>query len=175
MQIGQKGPDFRGLLDVSGKKYGLSDLAGKKIVVVIFSCNHCPTVVAYEDRMVQIQRDYAGKGVGLVAINPNDDRKYPEDSYQEMVKRARAKGFNFPYLRDETQEVARSYGAQRTPEVYVLDSERRLRYHGRIDDSVNDPKSVKSHDLRKTLDALLAGKEVTAAETAAVGCTIKWK
>ena len=175
MQIGQKGPDFRGLLDVGGKKYSLSDFAAKKIVVVIFSCNHCPTVVAYEDRMVQIQRDYAGKGVGLVAINPNDDKKYPDDSYQEMVKRARAKGFTFPYLRDETQEVARSYGAQRTPEVYVLDSERRLRYHGRIDDNVNDAKSVKSHDLRKALDALLAGKEVPVAETAAVGCTIKWK
>jgi len=175
MQIGQKTPDFRGLVDVSGKKYGLSDFAGKKIVVVIFSCNHCPTVVAYEDRMVQIQRDYAGKGVGLVAINPNDDKKYPEDSYQEMVKRAKAKGFNFPYLRDESQEVARSYGAQRTPEVYVLDSERRLRYHGRIDDNVNDARSVKSHDLKKVLDALLAGKEVPVAETAAVGCTIKWK
>ncbi len=175
MQIGQKGPNFRGLLDVSGRKYGLSDFSAKKIVVVIFSCNHCPTVVAYEDRMVQIQRDYAGKGVGLVAINPNDDKKYPEDSYQEMVKRARAKGFNFPYLRDEAQEVARSYGAQRTPEVYVLDSERRLRYHGRIDDNVNDAKSVKSHDLRKALDALLAGKEVPVAETTAVGCTIKWR
>ena len=143
--------------------------------MVVVSCNHCPTVVAYEDRMVQIQRDYAGKGVGLVAINPNDDKKYPEDSYQEMVKRARAKGFNFPYLRDEAQEVARSYGAQRTPEVYVLDSERRLRYHGRIDDNVNDAKSVKSHDLRKALDALLAGKEVPVAETTAVGCTIKWR
>jgi len=143
--------------------------------LVVVSCNHCPTVVAYEDRMVQIQRDYAGKGVGLVAINPNDDKKYPEDSYQEMVKRARAKGFNFPYLRDEAQEVARSYGAQRTPEVYVLDSERRLRYHGRIDDNVNDAKSVKSHDLRKALDALLAGKEVPVAETTAVGCTIKWR
>jgi len=175
MQIGQKGPDFRGLLDVGGKKYSLSDFAAKKIVVVIFSCNHCPTVVAYEDRMVQIQRDYAGKGVGLVAINSNDEKKYPDDSYQEMVKRARAKGFNFPYLRDETQEVARSYGAQRTPEVYALDSERRLRYHGRIDDNVNDAKSVKSQDLRKALDALLTGKEVPVAETAAVGCTIKWK
>ena len=142
---------------------------------MIFSCNHCPTVVAYEDRMVQIQRDYAGKGVGLVAINPNDDKKYPEDSYQEMVKRAKAKGFNFPYLRDESQEVARSYGAQRTPEVYVLDSERRLRYHGRIDDNVNDPGSVKSRDLGEALDALLAGKEVPVPETAAVGCTIKWK
>ncbi len=175
MKIGQSAPDFRGLLDVSGKRYSLSDFADKKIVVVIFSCNHCPTVVAYEDRMIQIQRDYADKGVILVAINPNDERRYPQDSYQEMVKRSRAKGFNFPYLRDETQEVARAYGAQRTPEVYVLDSERRLRYHGRIDDNVNDPGSVRSHDLRNALDALLAGKEVPVPDTAAVGCTIKWK
>jgi len=175
MKIGQRAPDFGGLLDVSGKRYSLSDFADKKIVVVIFSCNHCPTVVAYEDRMIQIQRDYADKGVILVAINPNDERRYPQDSYQEMVKRSRAKGFNFPYLRDETQEVARAYGAQRTPEVYVLDSERRLRYHGRIDDNVNDPGSVRSHDLRNALDALLAGKEVPVPDTAAVGCTIKWK
>ncbi len=175
MKIGEKAPQFSNLLDVGGKKLGLSDFEDRKVVVVIFSCNHCPTVKVYESRMVDVQRDYARKGVALVAINPNDERKYPEDSYENMVKRAKSRGFNFPYLRDETQSVARAYGAQRTPEVFVLDSQRILRYHGRIDDNANDPTMVKSRDLRNALHALLEGRPVRIAETVPVGCTIKWK
>lgn len=174
LRIGSKGPDFD-LPGVDGKRYSLSSFADKKAVVVIISCNHCPTVVAYEDRMIAIQRDYEEKGVALVAINPNDEVRYPADSFEQMGIRAKEKGFNFPYLRDETQEVARGYGATRTPEVFVLDGNRRLVYHGRIDDNEHEPDRVVSHDLRKALDELLAGKPISTPETTPVGCTVKWK
>ena len=164
----------RDLLGVDGKRHSLSEY-DSRLLVVMFSCNHCPTVIAYEDRMMQLQKDYAKKGVTLVAINPNDDGKYPADSYENMIKRAKQKGFGFPYLRDETQKVAKAYGAQRTPEVFVLDANRTLRYHGRIDDNANDARSVHSHDLRKALDALISGEHVPVPDTAPVGCTIKWK
>lgn len=160
---------------VDGKTHRLEDYQDKEILVIIFSCNHCPYVQAWEDRMIQIQADYADKGVQLIAINANDDQKYPEDSFEEMIKRAQAKGFNFPYLRDETQEVARAYGAERTPEVFVFDRQRTLRYHGAIDDNYENPEAVKQPYLRNALDALLAGKEPPVAETPPVGCTIKWK
>jgi peroxiredoxin len=174
LKIGDVAPDFN-LPGVDGKNYSLSSFADKKAVVVIFSCNHCPYVIAYEDRMIAIQRDYADKGVALVAINPNDDVKYPADSFDKMAIRAKEKGFNFPYLRDETQEIARAYGATRTPEIFLLDESRRLVYHGRIDDNAMDPNGVKRHDLREALDELLEGKEISVTETTPVGCTIKWK
>ena len=174
LKIGSKGVDFH-LQGVDGKRYSLSSFEDKKIVVVIISCNHCPTVVAYEDRMMAIQRDYERKGVALVAINPNDETRYPMDSFDNMVKRAHEKGFNFPYLRDETQQVARAYGATRTPEVFALDGNRRLAFHGRIDDNEHQPGLVKSHDLRRALDELLEGKPVSTPETTPVGCTVKWK
>jgi len=174
LEIGSKGMDFD-LPGVDGKRYSLSSFVDRQAVVVIISCNHCPTVVAYEDRMIAIQNDYQEKGVALVAINPNDEARYPSDSFENMAIRAQEKGFNFPYLRDETQEVARAYGATRTPEVFVLDCDRRLAYHGRIDDNEYEPSSVQSHDLRKALDELLAGKSVSTPETTPVGCTVKWK
>ena len=174
MKIGDKGPDFVDLIGVCGNKHSLADFE-EDVLVLVFSCNHCPVVVAYEKRMMEIQADYADRGVRLIAINPNDEVNYPTDSLENMVKRADEKGFNFPYLRDETQEVARAYGAERTPEIFVLDSERKLRYHGRIDDNTNDPSSVQSHDLRNALDDLLEGREVKVPDTTPVGCTIKWK
>lgn len=111
----------------------------------------------------------------FVAINANDAVKYPSDSFEAMVERAKEKGFNFPYLHDESQAIARAYGAQRTPEVFVFDRERRLCYHGAIDDNYKDPGAVKQHYLRSALDAVLAGKAAPVGETAPVGCTIKWK
>ena len=123
--------------------------------------------------MVAIQRDYASKGVQLVAINANDDKAYPEDSYPEMVKRAKKKGFNFPYLRDPDQKAAESYAAVCTPHVFAFDKERKLRYMGRIDDS-RDPSAVKSNDLRNALDDMVAGQAVRVAETRPFGCSIKW-
>jgi hypothetical protein len=140
---------------------------------VIFSCNHCPYAQAYEGRMVAIQRDYGTKGVQLVSVNPNDAKTYPEDSYPEMVKRSKEKGFNFPYLRDEDQSVVGAYGGVCTPHVFAFDAKRNLRYRGRIDDS-KDPSTVKSNDLRNALDDLVSGKPVRVADTKPFGCSIKW-
>ena len=160
---------------VDGKDYSPDNFADKEVLVIIFSCNHCPYVQAWEDRMIQIQRDYADKGVQLIAISANDPEQYPDDSFPKMKERAQEKGFNFPYLFDETQEVARAYGAERTPEVFVFDRDRRLRYHGAIDDNYEDPNAVQRHYLREALDAILAGKDPEITETPPVGCTIKWK
>ena len=166
--------DFR-LPGVDGKNYSLKDFKAKKAVIVMFSCNHCPTVKAYENRFVELQRDYRDEAVMLIAINPNDEKSYPEDSFENMKIRAKEKGFNFPYLRDESQKVAKAYGAERTPEVFVFDEKRTLRYHGRIDDNVYEPNQVSQHYLRDALNALLEGRKILLEDTEPVGCTIKWK
>jgi peroxiredoxin len=173
LELGAKAPDFGDLQGADGGRHSLRSFDDKPVLVVMFTCNHCPYVVAYEDRMIAIQRDYAGKGVQLVAINANDDKAYPEDGYPEMVKRAKAKGFNFPYLRDPDQKAAEAYGAVCTPHVFAFDKDRNLRYRGRIDDS-REPKQVKSRDLRNALDDMLAGRGVKAADTRPFGCSIKW-
>ena len=173
LEIGAKAPDFD-LKGVDGKMHGLSEYADKKMLVVIVSCNHCPTVVQYEDRMVAIQRDYAGKGVQLIAINGNETDGHPTDDFPHMVERAKQQKFNFPYLRDDTQEVVRALGAVRTPEVFLFGPDRTLLYHGRIDDNADDPARVKRHDLRAALDEVLAGKPVAVPNTTPVGCTVKW-
>jgi peroxiredoxin len=174
LKIGDKAVPFN-LPGVDGATHSLVEYAGRKAVAVIFSCNHCPYVQAWEDRMVQIQVDYAERGVQLVAINANNAAQYPEDSFEKMKERAREKHFNFPYLRDETQDVARAYGAERTPEVFLFDNVGRLRYHGVIDDNYDDPSAVKVKYLRNALDAILSGAEPIVPETKPVGCTIKWK
>ncbi len=173
LDLGDEAPSFMNLLGADGARYSITSFKDKPVLTVVFSCNHCPYVKAYEDRMVSIQRDYASRGVQLVAINSNDEKSYPEDSYPEMVKRARAKGFNFPYLRDEEQVVVGEYGAVCTPHVFAFDKGRLLRYRGRIDDS-RDPSRVASHDLRNALDDLLAGREVRVPDTRPFGCSIKW-
>ncbi len=175
LTIGSPIPSFQSLPGADGQKYSLKDFDAKKFLVVVFSCNHCPYVQAYEDRMIAFERDYGAKGVGLVAINSNETKNYPEDNYEEMVRRAKKKGFNFPYLRDEDQSVASSFGATHTPEFLVFDSKRSLRYHGKMDDNYQNPDAVKVNYLRNALDALLAGKEVAEKETHSIGCTIKWK
>jgi peroxiredoxin len=147
----------------------------RKALVVIFSCNHCPYVQAWEDRIIALSNTYHPKGAAFVLINANDPVKYPEDSFPEMVKRAESKGYPFPYLHDEDQEIAHAYEATRTPEVFLFDSNKVLRYHGRIDDHYDDPGAVRSHDLRDALEAALAGRPPLKADTAPVGCTIKWK
>jgi len=186
LTIGSEAPEFDNLPAADGKKYSLGDFDDKKILVVVFSCNHCPYVQAYEERMMTFQRDYAGKGVQLVAINSNETKNYPEDNYEEMVKRAKKKGFNFPYLRDEDQATATAFGATHTPEFFVFSppaseaqegrgEKRNLRYHGRFDDNHQNPAAVKVNYLRDAVDALLAGREVPQPETYSIGCTIKWK
>lgn len=174
MKIGDAAPDFS-LKATDGESYSLKDFKKSSALVVVFSCNHCPYVVAYEGRMISVQKDYAAKGVQFAAINSNDSANYPEDSFENMVQRAKAKGFNFPYLRDETQEVARRYGATHTPHLFVFDAGRKLAYTGKIDDNWENPPAVKKQYLRDALDDLIAGKPPRLAETHAIGCTIKWK
>ena len=173
LPLGASAVDFQ-LKGVDGKTHSLNSFSDKKAVVVVFSCNHCPYVQAYEDRMVQIQKEYSPNGVTLVAINSNDDTGYPEDSYPNMIKRAKERGFNFPYLRDDTQEIAKKYGAICTPHVFAFNQQRQLQYKGRIDDNRN-PESVKTKDLRNALDAILAGHKPSVQETRPFGCSVKWK
>jgi peroxiredoxin len=173
LELGATAPEFRDLQAADGKRYSLSSFGEKPVLVVVFTCNHCPYSQAYEDRIIAIQREYAAKGVQLVAINSNDDKAYPEDGYPQMVKRAKEKGFNFPYARDPDQKAAEEYGAMCTPHVFVFDKERKLRYRGRIDDS-RDPSRVTSHDLRNALDDMAAGRTPKTADTRPFGCSIKW-
>jgi len=173
LKTGDKAVSFA-LRGIDDKQHSLHDYSGKHIVM-IFSCNHCPYVRAWEDRMIKIQTDYAPKNVQLIAINSNDDIKYPDDNFSKMKERAREKRFNFPYLHDEDQKVASAYGAERTPEVFLFDTSLVLRYHGTIDDNYDDPNGVKENYLRDALDATIAGRKVPSAETEPIGCTIKWK
>ncbi len=174
LKAGQQAPDFA-LRGVDGKTYSLESFKNKKILVVMFYCNHCPYAKGSESRIIALQKKYGPKGVQIVAINANDDENYPDDSFENMVVRAREKQYNFPYLRDETQEVARAYGGEVTPDCFVLDENRIVRYTGRIDDSPKDTSAVTSHDLKIVLDTLLAGKEPPFTERRAIGCSIKWK
>ena len=173
LKTGDKAVSFA-LRGIDDKQHSLHDYSGKHIVM-IFSCNHCPYVRAWEDRMIKIQTDYATKNVQLIAINSNDGIKYPDDNFSKMKERAREKRFNFPYLHDEDQKVASAYGAERTPEVFLFDTSLVLRYHGTIDDNYDDPNGVKENYLRDALDATIAGRKISSAETEPIGCTIKWK
>ena len=174
LDLGASAPAFD-LPGTDGKSYGLKDLADKKALCIIFSCNHCPYVQAYEGRFIELQNEFGPRGGQIVAINSNDASSHPDDSFEEMVKRAKDLGFNFPYLRDESQGVAHAYGAIRTPHVFLFNAERKLAYVGRIDDCWDDPKKVKSRELANAFEDILSGSAVKVPETYAVGCTIKWK
>jgi peroxiredoxin len=181
LEIGQAAPDFA-LPGVDGKTHRLKDFADAKVLVVVFTCNHCPTAQAYEDRLIKIHDDYKDRGVALVAVSPNDAKavRLDElgftdvgDSLEDMKVRAKDKKFAFPYLYDgEKQEVSEAYGVLATPHVFIFDAERELRYVGRIDDS--DIHEVKSHDARNAIDALMAGKPVPVEKTRVFGCSTKW-
>jgi peroxiredoxin len=174
LSLGMPAPPFLNLPGTDGTKYSLATFAGKKILVIVFSCNHCPYVQAYEGRMIAFQRDYSQQGVLLLAINSNETVHYPEDNFDAMVKRAASEKFNFPYLRDDNQSVATAYGATHTPQFFVFDEKRHLRYRGKMDDNHQNPSAVKSMYLRNAVDQLLAGKETAEPETYSIGCTIKW-
>ena len=174
LAIGAACPDFD-LPGTDGAKHSLASFGDAKVLVVIVSCNHCPYVVAYEERMVSLSKDYAAKGVAFCAINANDVSRHPSDGMPEMIARAKARGFAFPYVRDDAQDTVRALGARFTPEVFVFDGARGLRYHGRIDDNHRDASKAKSHDLKDALDALLQGKAPPVEETSPVGCSVKWK
>jgi peroxiredoxin len=181
LPIGADAPDFD-LPGVDGRNHRLQDFAAARVLVVIFTCNHCPTSQAYEDRISKLHADYKDKGVALVAISPNDplavrldELGYSDlgDSFEDMKTRARARGFRFPYLYDgETQKVSVAYGVLATPHVFIFDQARKLHYNGRIDDA--EVKQVKSHDARNAIDALLAGKPVPVETTRVFGCSTKW-
>jgi peroxiredoxin len=168
-----RAPSFR-LRGVDGAEHSLEDFDDAEVLVLVQSCNHCPYVQAWEGRMKAVQRDYAARGVRLVAINSNDAQRYPEDSYEEMQRRAAREGFNFDYLHDADQTLVRALGSERTPEVFVFDRDRRLAYHGAIDDS-RDEQAVGQHYLRDALDAVLDDREPPLADTPPSGCSIKWR
>jgi peroxiredoxin len=159
---------------VDGRSHTLDEYGDAPALVLVQSCNHCPYVQAWEGRLIAIQDEYADRGVRLAAISSNDADTHPEDSFEEMKARAAAQGFTFDYLYDADQSVARALGSERTPEVFVYDGERRLVYHGAIDDSRNE-EAVTQHYLRDALDAVLDGREPPVAETMPVGCTVKWR
>lgn len=173
-KVGDTAIDFK-LKNVDGKMISLAGIKDAKGYIVIFTCNACPYAKAYEDRIIELHKKYAPQGYPVVAINPNDKDVQPADSYDKMKERAKEKKFPFNYLYDETQEIAKTYGATRTPHVYLLDKNRVVRYIGAIDDNSESASDVKEKYLENAIDALRDGKEVTTKETKAVGCGIKWK
>jgi peroxiredoxin len=171
LKVGDKAPDWKNLIGVDDKQHSLSDYKDAKVIVLVFTCNHCPVAKAYEDRLIALQKDYQEKGVQVIALNVNN---IPEDRLDRMKVRAKEKGFNFPYLYDPTQATGHAYGAKVTPHVFVMDSERKIAYVGAIDDNM-DVSKVKRNYLRDALDALLANKTPETAMTKAFGCSIKYE
>jgi peroxiredoxin len=176
--IGDVATDFK-LKNIDGKYVSLSDYPDAKGFVVVFTCNHCPFAKAYQDRLITLDKEYKGKGYPVIAINPNDPSLVPEDSYEAMQTRAKEKSYTFPYLIDESQEVYRTYGATRTPHIYVLQKEKDnkliVKYIGAIDDNYQDPSAVTQTYLQNAINDLLAGNDPKVSSTKAIGCTIKSK
>ncbi len=176
-ELGRVAPDFD-LEGVDGKRYSLKHFAHSRALVVAFICNHCPYVIAVQDRLVALAKEFAPRGMAMIAINSNDTSAYPEDSMDKMKIRARDKGFVFPYVLDETQEVARAYDAVCTPDLYLYareGSEFVLRYHGRLDDNWKEPEKVVRRDLAEAIQAVLSQEGVTMDQLPSMGCNIKWK
>jgi peroxiredoxin len=176
-KVGDVARDFS-LKNVDGKVVSMKDFADATGFIVVFTCNSCPYAKAYEQRIMDLHARYASKGYPVIAINPNDAGRQPEDSFENMVKRAREKGYAFPYLHDETQEIATAYGATRTPHVYLLEKTSKgleVVYIGAIDDSVEDAGAAKVRYVEAAIDALSSGQKPATSSTKAIGCTIKWK
>ena len=171
LDIGKSAPAWNDLLGVDGKRHSLDELKESKLIVVVFACNHCPVVKAYERRLIRFVDDYRDKGVEFVAISVS---KHASDRLDKMKQRASDSGFNFPYLIDPTQKIARAYGATVTPHVFVLDQKRRIAYMGKIDDQMEETKVSESF-LRLAVDSLLAGKEPDVTETRQTGCEIDYE
>ncbi len=172
--LGTPAPDFS-LKSVDGKICSLNSFSDKKVLVVMFICAHCPYVLAVEDRLVQLRKNYSEQPVQFVGICANDPTDYPADKPENLKKHADEKDYGFPYLVDDTQEVAKAYGAVCTPDIYVYGADRTLAYHGRIDDSWKEPENVTRQELKAAIDALLIGKTPTAEQLPSMGCSIKWK
>ncbi|MDP3149577.1 MAG: thioredoxin family protein [Ignavibacteria bacterium] len=174
IELGDTMPDFF-LPGIDGKNYDENDFGANPLLLIIFSCNHCPYVQAYEERIIKLQNNLLKDGLKIVAINANDSDKYSEDSFEEMKKRATEKEFNFIYLRDESQETAKAFGAAFTPELFLFNAERKLIYTGKIDDNWREPEKVQTKYLQNAIEEFLRGEEISVPETYAIGCTIKWK
>lgn len=174
LSIGSEIPRFN-LPGIDGKNYSPETFKDSSGMIIIFSCNHCPYVQAYEGRMKQVQDEYKDKGIVLIAINPNDATTHPDDSFDDMKRRASEQQFNFVYVRDEDQSVAKAFDAAHTPEIFLFNKAGKLVYHGKIDDNWQNPEKVINHYLKNAIDEMLEGKEISVAETYSIGCTIKWK
>lgn len=176
INIGDKAPGFS-LKNVDGKTVALNDYKNAKGAIVVFTCNHCPYAQAYQDRLIELDKKYKELGFPVIAINPNNASVVPDDSYENMVKRAKEKNYSFPYLRDENQEVVKKYGAERTPHVYLLKNDGKdnwvVKYIGAIDDNYKEPGAVKEKYLENAVNALINGSEPQPSFTKAIGCTVK--
>ncbi len=180
-KVGDTAADFK-LKNIDGRMVSMADYKDAKGFIVIFSCNHCPFVVANEDRIIALDKKYKALGYPVITINSNDTNAYPDDAFDKMQARAKEKGFTFPYLVDETQEVAKKYGATKTPYVFVLNKEKVdgvekliVRYTGALDNSVKDASAVTESYTANAVEALIKGKKVAVEATKAIGCSIKWK
>jgi peroxiredoxin len=173
-EVGDTASDFK-LKNVDGKMVSLADYKDAKGFIVIFDCNTCPISKAYNQRIMDLNKKYEAQGFPVIAINANDDSKSSGDSYDEMVKVAKKKGYTFPYLVDESQNVAKAFGATNTPHVYILTKELKVAYIGAIDDNTRNASAATKHYVEDAVNALLAGKSIPVAKTKAIGCGIKWK
>jgi peroxiredoxin len=175
LSLGTTAPDFA-LPDVNGREVSLADLENAQALLVVFMCNHCPFVKHVIDGFTQLAEEYQARGVAVIGINSNDVDNYPEDRPEQMARLAKEKGFTFPYLYDESQEVAKEYRAACTPDFFLFDRDRRLAYRGQMDDSrPGNNEAVDGADLRVALDAVLEGQPVPKEQKASMGCNIKWK
>ena len=174
LPLGANAPDFD-LPGVDGRSCSPGSFADARLLLVVFWCNHCPYVIGTEEKLIRLALDYATQGVRVVAINSNSTENHPDDSLEHMVQRAREKNYPFAYLRDETQAVARGYGALRTPHFYLFDQERKLRYTGRMDDNPKFPEKVTTRELVDAIDAVLGGRQPDPAVTNPIGCNVKWR
>jgi len=171
LKVGDKAPDFA-LIGTDGKSHSLSDMKEANGYVIVFTCNHCPFSVAYEDRLIALDKKYKVKGYPVIAINPNNPISYPSDDFAHMKTRAKEKGFTFPYLVDKGQKIYPKYGATRTPHVFLLDKKRTVKYIGAIDNNTKADEVTEKY-LEKAIDALIAGKSPDPSFTKAIGCSIK--
>lgn len=174
LPLGSPASDFS-LPGTDGKTHTLAETKDAKALLVVFSCNHCPYAQAWEGRIIELARTYAPKGLATLVINPNETVNYPDDRMERMVERARDQHYPFPYLRDDSQGVARAYGAEVTPHPFLFDRSRRLVFQGKVDDNHQDPSKVRHTYLRDAIEATLSGKPVPVATTSVIGCSVKWR
>jgi peroxiredoxin len=173
LEKGDTAPNFE-LLGVNGGMHRLDEIRGDSATLIVFMCNHCPYVIPKIDELIRIATDFENKGLTVIGINPNEDKNYPEDSYEKMVEMAKYKGINFYYLRDETQAVAKAYGAVCTPDPFLFDGKLKLVFHSRIDDT-HGSDTPNRHEMYEAIEEFLKTGKITLPESPSMGCSIKWK